>query len=208
VPVWRLQTSWAKDSISPRDRMVITPHFNDIGATTDPQNLCNDWLAALQAITATTGELRVTAYDAQGSKPVYPQGDAIVFKGVTQATSLPRELAVCLSFYSERNVPRQRGRLYLPGWFVGIAAPGLRPPSSLPKIEQLAQAAQDLGGPDVDWCVYSRATDAARSVTNWWYDNEWDVQRSRGLTGSGRVLGTTSEQGTVRVALQAPDGDG
>jgi hypothetical protein len=206
MPVWRLQCTWQVDSVAPRDRMMITPHFNDIGATTDPQNLCDDMLAGLQAITPSTGEVRVTAYDAQGSIPVYPQGDAIVLKGAQMATNIPRELALCLSFYSERNVPRQRGRLFLPLWFLGIAGSGLRPTLPVAKMASLVNLFTGLGGPDVDWCVYSRVTDAARSVTNWWVDNEWDVQRSRGLTGTSRTLGTTTEQGdaAVQVPLAVP----
>lgn len=197
MPVWRLQCTWQVDSVAPRDRMMITPHFNDIGATTDPQNLCDDLLAGLQSVTACTGEVRVTAYDAQGSIPVYPQGDAIINKGAQMATNIPRELAICLSFYGERNVPRQRGRLYLPLWFIGVAPSGLRPVIPIAKITQLVPVLTGLGGPDVDWCVYSRVQDHAHSVTNWWYDNEWDIQRLRGLTGTSRTLGTTTEAGML-----------
>jgi len=201
MPVWRLQCTWQLDSAAPRDRMMITPHFNDVGATTDPQNLCDDMLAGLQAITNISGEVRVTAYDAQGSIPVYPQGDAIANKGAVHTSSLPRELAVCLSFYGERNVPRQRGRLYMPCWFLGIATSGLRPSIPIAKMTQFVPLLTDLGGPDVDWCVYSRKLDHAFSVTDWWYDNEWDVMRSRGTLGTSRIKGTTSE---AFEALEVP----
>jgi len=193
MPVWRLQTAWQLDTTAPRDRMVITPHFNDVGATTDPQNLCDDWLAALQVIAPTTGQLSVTAYDAQGTVPVYPEAQSIINVGATKATGVPRELALCLSFYGERNVPRQRGRLYLPLWFLNIAVPSLRPTLPITAMTALVQQLQDLGGVDVDWCVYSRTLDNAFTVTNWWYDNEWDVQRSRGMVGTSRTQGTTSE---------------
>lgn len=195
MPIWRLQVSWQKDTAAPRDRMVITPHFNDVGATTDPQNLCDDLLAGLNTITPTTGELRVKAYDAQGSVPVYPQGDSVINVGATQATANPRELAVCLSFYGERNVPRQRGRLYLPAWFLGTGTSTLRPSVPIGKMDALIPVLTGLGGPDVDWCVYSRRLDHAFSVTDWWYDNEWDVQRSRGSVGTSRIKGTTTEAG-------------
>jgi hypothetical protein len=201
MPVWRLQVSWQKDTTAPRDRMLITPHFNDIGATTDPQNLCNDLLAGLNTITPTTGELRVKAYDAQGSVPVYPQGDAIVNTGATQATAVPRELAICLSFYGERNVPRQRGRLYIPAWFLGITTPALRPPQPITKMTDLVNLFTGLGGPDVDWCVYSRRLDNPFSITDWWYDNEWDVIRARGMVGTARVKGTTTEAGALGEEL-------
>jgi len=193
MPIWRLQCTWQLDTVAPRDKVMITPHFNDIGATTDPQNLCDDMLAGLQTITQHTGEVQVKAYDAQGSVPVYPQGDAIINKGVTQDSLFPRELALCLSFYGERNVKRQRGRLFVPLDFCTPGQPGLRPTMPVNKLGLLSDLLQGLGGADVDWCVYSRFLDQAFSVTDWWYDNEWDIMRSRGMKGTARVTGTTAE---------------
>jgi hypothetical protein len=193
MPVWRMQVGWQKDTAFPRDRVVITPHFNDSGVGTDPDALCSDLAAGLQAITPTTGELRVTAYDAQGTPPVFPQGDHIVNPGATQATSQPRELAICLSYFSEQNRARHRGRLFIPLFFFGGSLPALRPPQGLTAMPALVSLFTGLGGPDVDWVVYSRRDDMARPVTNWWYDDEWDVQRSRGLRGTTRTTGTTSE---------------
>jgi len=202
MPIWRLQCTWQADTVAPRDRVMITPHFNDLGATTDPQNLCDDMLAGLQTIHSFGGEVRVTAYDAQGTVPVYPQGDAIIQKGATQGTGGPRELAMCLSFYGERNVPRQRGRLYIPIFFLGATTNSLRPTMPQPAMPALVSLFTGLGGPDVDWCVYSRKMKHAYSVTDWWYDDEWDVMRSRGLRGTTRVLGTTTEAG--RAGTEAP----
>jgi hypothetical protein len=197
MPVWKLQISWLKDTVAPRERMVITPHFNDIAAGSDPQNLCDDMLGGLQTIQPTTGEIKVTCYDAQGTVPVYPEAEAVANKGVTQATGAARELAMCLSFYGERNVPRQRGRLYIPLWFLGVTGASLRPTMPVAKMEALIPLFTDLGGVDVDWCVYSRRNDHAYSVTDWWYDNEWDIQRSRGGVGTSRIIGTTTEAGLL-----------
>jgi hypothetical protein len=194
MPVWRLQTAWQLDSAFPRDKVIITPHFNDTGVGTDPQELTQDLAAALDGWFATTCELKVTAYDAQGTPPVYPQGETILRPTATQPSGQPRELACCLSFYSERNIPRQRGRLYVPAHFLTSGAPGVRPNTTVTaKVAALAPIFEALGGADVDWCVYSRLDDTPRSVTNWWVDNEWDVMRSRGLRGEIRVTGTTSE---------------
>ncbi|RPJ53868.1 MAG: hypothetical protein EHM24_32395 [Acidobacteria bacterium] len=203
MPVWRLQCTWQADSAAPRDRIQISPHFNDTGATTDPQGLCDDLLEQLMGVTPFVGEVRVTAYDAQGTPPVYPAADAIANKGAAAATTQPRELALCLSYYSGRNIPRRRGRLYLPLFFVYGGAPSLRPTLPVAKMPTIASALQNLGGIDVDWCVYSRLDKTARPVTNWWYDDEWDVVRSRGLKGATRVLGTTSEAFTEEVPLAA-----
>jgi len=193
MPVWRLQTSWAVSTAFPRDRMVITPHFNDAGATTDPESLCTDLADALEGWAGATGELRVTAYDAQGTPPVFPQGEALRRVGTFRPAIQPREIALCLSFYSQRNLPRNRGRLYIPVVLPGGAL-GQRPSTEqMDFIGALAPIFEGLGGADVDWCVYSRRDNVARPVTNWWVDNEWDVIRSRGLRGDTRILGSTSE---------------
>jgi hypothetical protein len=49
----------------------------------------------------------------------------------------------------------------------------------------------NLGGVDVQWCVYSPTTpgdmsDKFKQVTRGWIDNEWDTQRSRGLRATLR----------------------
>lgn len=193
MPVWRLQTSWQFDTAFPRDRIIITPHFDDGGALTDPEGLCDDLLAALLTWYPTTAEVRVTAYDAQGTPPVFPQGEAIANVGAIDTSNVFREAALCLSYYSERNLPRRRGRLYVPGEMVSTNI-GVRPTSAAQtKVGALADIFANLGGADVDWVVYSRLTDQAHPVTNWWVDNEWDVVRSRGLRSDQRLQGTTSE---------------
>jgi hypothetical protein len=194
VPTWRLQTTWWKDTLLPADGITITPHFDDQGVGTDPQGLCDDLLAALQAWEPSTSQIRIRAYDAQGTVPVFPQGDAEVNTGVAGISTTNREVAVCLSFYSERNRPRQRGRLYIPACITGQSVSGPRVPlAHQQKVGDLAQIFQDLGGPDVDWVVYSPTDDVARPVTHWWVDNAWDTVRSRGLAPDSRIEGTTSE---------------
>lgn len=197
MPIWRLQTEISMDSTLPRDVLTMTPHFNDQGAGTDPQGLCDDLAAAIATwMDSRVAQITVTAYDAQGTVPVFPQGRAQVNPGAAPASDYPREVAVCLSFYSERNRPRFRGRLYVP--FVALSPlsqnMGARPPVGVRnRVALLAPIFQDLGGVDVDWCVYSRVDDEARPVTNWWVDDEWDTVRSRGLRPTTRTAGTTSE---------------
>ncbi len=106
--------------------------------------------------------------------------------------SSPREVALCLSFRGAQNVPRQRGRI-----FVGPVAPtGVRPGTDVRNaILQLGQAFADLGGQNVDWCVYSPTTRGAGAaldssfipVKRCWVDDEWDTMRSRGLRPTSRV---------------------
>jgi hypothetical protein len=193
MPTWKLQTSFAMDTTFPRDRMVITPHFDDGSAITGPQGLCDDLAAALDGWTSGTQEIQVKAYDVEGTPPVFPAAEAIVNPGAAPASNVPREVAVCLSFYAERNLPRQRGRLYIPLAVTGLGA-GVEPDSLIrQKVADLVPIFANLGGTDVDWCVWSPTTQTMRSVTNWWVDNEWDTVRSRGLRASERLEGTVDE---------------
>lgn len=195
MPIWRLNVEAAADSLLPRDAITITPHFNDGGVSSDPQGLCDDLCAAMATYYNGGRQIEVTAYDAQGTPPVVPQGYAIANLGTAPPADQPREVACCLSFYSEFNRPRLRGRLYICAALTQSAASTSGRPSlgMRTKVGQLAPILQDLGGLDVDWCVYSRVDNEARAVTNWWVDDEWDTIRSRGLRGTTRLLGTTSE---------------
>jgi hypothetical protein len=205
MPILRLQVSIGADTAFPRDRFVMTPHFRvgfdvsdlGIGGSVDADALCHDMAVGLsQRFYPTNGrEIEVKAYDAQGSKPVYPIGHALENVGLFPESPTPRELALCLSFYSGRNAPRSRGRLYFPLPCIGGGgALPVRPPAGLRDgMANYAQFFQNLGGTNVDWVVYSRRDNAARPVTNWWCDDEWDVQRRRGFRGTTRSTGTTSE---------------
>lgn len=195
MPIYRLQCSFACDTLLPRDRMVITPHFDVASPLPDLDALCEDLATALDTWDTAAHEITVKAYDAQGTPPVYPVGDAIRNVGASPATFGPRELACCLSFYAERNIPRQRGRLYIPAAMATPTSMGeIRPNSALmQKVADLAPIFGSLGGNDVDWCVFSRLNNTMRSVSHWWVDDEWDVMRSRGLRGSTRLTGTVSE---------------
>jgi hypothetical protein len=197
MPLWRLQTEFAMDSVLPRDVLTLTPHFNDTGVGTDPQGLCDDLAAALDVWSGTgLRQITVTAYDAEGTPPVYPQGRTQLNTGLSPESNFPREVACCLSFFSERNIPRQRGRLYIPLVIISPAAQQIdgRPSQGLrTNIAELAPIFSDLGGVDVDWSIYSRVDALARPVTDWWIDDEWDTVRSRGLRATARTTGTTTE---------------
>jgi hypothetical protein len=203
MPTYRLQVSMGADTALPRDRFVITPHFSvdqvDLGAA-DADQLCQDLAEGLSAWITAGGtaqrEINVRAYRVGGPPPHYPAGEHTVATGQFPASAYPRELAVCLSFYSGRNVGRQRGRLYVP---VAVALAGnqnlgARPGATVsPHVADLVPIFTGLGGVNVDWSVYSRADGATRSVSNWFVDDEYDVQRRRGLRSSFRLTGATSE---------------
>jgi hypothetical protein len=193
MPVWKMQCAFGADSGAARDRLVITPHFNDSGVGSDPQALCNDLCAALAGYASAGREVTVKAYDAQGTAPVYPQGEAQANVGSYPSGVHPREIACCLSFFSVRNIKRQRGRLYVPHAITNESL-SIRPNSGYrAKIMSLGPIFEQLGGADVDWVVYSRLDNVARPVTHYWVDDEWDTIRSRGMRGTTRDIATTSE---------------
>lgn len=194
MPVWRLQTAISADSLLPRDVFTINPVFNDHGLTTDPQNLCQQLADGLSAWMAPVNsrQIVVKAYDAQGTRPVFPQGRVTKNPNLSPGSQAPRELAVCLSFYSGQNIPRRRGRLYIPVELLSGSV-GARPSDfHIGKVAALAPILAGIGGADVDWCVYSEADGTARTVDHWWVDDEFDAMRSRGLRSTKRTAGTTS----------------
>ena len=202
MAIYRMQCSFAADTALPRDRFVITPHFSTPNPWPEMQSLVDDLadrLAAFDQAGANGREVNVRAYDAQSPPPNRPLAEATRARDVAPASRTMREIALCLSFYSEFNEPRRRGRLYLPlFWISGGATVGPRPAAEhIARAAMLPEIFQNLGGTDVDWCVFSRRDNEARPVTNWWIDDEFDVQRRRGLRSTTRTTGTTSEAGGV-----------
>lgn len=196
MAVVRAQVSWAYDSALPRDALTINPHFNNTGGLFSGENwesFAADFAQAMYVYANSAVQTTVTIYDTAGPAPHFPLGKAVVASGIHPASAAPREVALCLSYYAERNMPRLRGRLYVPISVIS-AAPGVRPaPTHQTKVGALAQLLQDAGGVDIDWSVWSRRDLAARKVTNWWVDNEWDTVRSRGMRGTARTVGTSGE---------------
>ena len=195
MPIWRLQCAMAGDTSLPRDYASFNPVFNDHGITTDPGGLASDLADALASYFSGTRHVIVKAYDAQGSKPVYPAATEERNVGGAPTSTHPRELAVCLSFKGGAG-PSKRGRLYVPAYMLGAEATvdTLRPnPGTRDKVAALVPIFTGLGGADVDWSVYSQKLNSAVPVSHWWVDDEWDVVRSRGLRATTRTEGDVSE---------------
>lgn len=193
MPVWRMQCYFGADTAFPRDRVMINPVFNVQGGITSAQSLCDDLAAALSTWEGGTREVVVKAYDAQGTPPVEPQGVKTINSGVYPQSFAPRELALCLSFYSDSNVKRRRGRLYVPVIFIAGPYGKYATTSQMQKAKDLAPIFENLGGVETDWSVFSKLDNTARKVTNYFVNNEWDIIRSRGIKESSRLVGTTSE---------------
>jgi hypothetical protein len=185
--IYRALITFPVDGVLPADAMSISPHyFGD-----DAQALA-DRLKANFAAFGLVGPLKpfkIRIYDAQKPPPSYPLATAEQ-AGSPPNSDRPRELALCLSYYSTWNRPRYRGRVYIPSQLVGGTL-GSRPSaaqitSALSFKDPLTQSLP----PSHNMVVYSRVENKANGVDNFWVDDEWDVVRSRGRKPTTRQTAT------------------
>jgi hypothetical protein len=174
------------DSSLPRDVVTITPHYN----CDDPAALA-DWLKSqLNSQPYIVGKpFTIKVYDAKKAPPSYPLA-TVTNPGTPPTSGLPREVAICLSFYGTWNRPTYRGRLYLPAsWFTSVSQ--VRPTGA---IVTAALNFADVLGKNMPsgmfWTVYSRKKGTDAQVTDAWVDDEWDTVRSRGLRPTTRQTKT------------------
>jgi hypothetical protein len=103
--------------------------------------------------------------------------------------ALPNEVAVCVSFYADRNLPRNRGRVFIGPLDRVVMESGsgdMRVSSSYRTT--LANAVEQLDSTvNVTWCVYSERDGQAKPVTHGWIDNAFDTQRRRGKDPDSRL---------------------
>jgi hypothetical protein len=189
MPLYMAHVRQAADSVLARDFIVNTLWFNDHGLTTDPANLANSIRDVFKTFWQPIGarEVEVRLYEHSAGDPTMgdPKATAIVNKGSAPGSGMPREIAICLSFYAGTNSKRNRGRIYVAPY--GASPIGLRPdPSLMSRVLGLATSFAAIGGADVDWVVHSRVDDVSRNVSDAWVDDEWDIQRSRGLRPTTR----------------------
>ena len=186
MAIYRVQISFPFDTALPRDRVSINPHFfgNNPDALADV--LVNNFKAITEVGALTPFDIKV--YDAEKAPPNYPLEIRTNATGFTTTTK-PREVAMCLSYYSTYNRPRYRGRLYIPGQFISGAF-GIRPTAPQRVIVGNWAHALSTNMPEShNWVVYSKRNAASYGVTNWWVDDEWDIQRSRGMRPTTRLEG-------------------
>lgn len=178
---------FALDSTLPRDVVTINPCYSG----DDPQALANALKVNLMAhaVIGVDHPFVIKVYNAEKAPPNYPLATASNGTG-SASTGFPREVAMCLSYYSTYNRPGYRGRLYIPAAFLGGAL-GLRPTTV--QMNNCLAFGNTLGKglPSAhNLVVYSRHQAKSFGVSNTWVDDEWDTVRSRGLKSTTRVLGT------------------
>lgn len=159
-----------------------------------------DSFASYRSMDLDPTKAHVVWYNLDEPKPRAPVEDSLLNLNVLQATNtLPHELAICLSFQANKLSglvqARRRGRIYLGPWGNSANDPSTgRPANALQTA--LTTGINDfktaLGGiPDVKWAVYSPTQAAIEQgdmafVGNGWVDDEWDIQRRRGIVASKR----------------------
>jgi hypothetical protein len=193
----------------PEDRYVTTWAFrpDTANGTLDPYDLMEDALTTFWTVptapssTTPAGYLsgvaidesrgiEVRMYDLGDQPPRQPTTRTIALPALS-ASVLPNEMAVALSFYAGRNVPRARGRVYLGPLAestrnVDAAAGDVRVHQTY--REAVARNAGRLMADEtVDWAVISQADGVGKRITGGWVDDAFDVQRKRGVAPSVRT---------------------
>lgn len=183
MSIFKAQISFPADSALPRDQMSITPHFFGDNAQALANALKTNLIANAQV---NIHPFKVKIYDAMQPPPSYPLATAEQ-TGTPLNSGGAREICLCLSYFSTYNRPRYRGRLFLPLFLVGGSI-DLRPtPAQQAAALAFADALTDNLPATHNWVVFSKTNKQSYGVSDIWCDDEWDVQRSRGLRGTSRL---------------------
>lgn len=101
---------------------------------------------------------------------------------------MPREMAICASFFSHRNMPRRRGRVFLGPLRQAVLDDrgGVVDTARTTILEASQRLASEGAGDNLDWSVLSAKNQKAYPITAGWVDNEFDSQRSREMKANAR----------------------
>lgn len=190
----------------PADRVVNTFHFGPGGVELDIFTALLDFynggttsvasfLSGYLSRTANKSEVRV--YDLADAKPREPTVFNWTLGATTSGSPLAREIACCMSYYADRNVKRQRGRIYL-GPLTSTAVENRTGDQGFTTAFRAAvgAAATRLAAnptPADQWIVYSEVNALSGGmeygglpVTAGWVDDAIDIQRRRGVKATAR----------------------
>jgi hypothetical protein len=113
----------------------------------------------------------------------------------------PRELAIPLRYYADRNLPSQRGRLYIGPWLYTYVQDPFDTAGSGGRLLDLATALAAIGGANMSWCMHSEKEDllnapaspggttvaAWHDITYAWVNDQWAHMVSREKAEASRV---------------------
>jgi hypothetical protein len=217
-PRYRAQITLARTSGLSEDVVVNVLHFEGDDDPVSPDREHWDQLAPglasrlvtfyqaidpyYSAVIAATGH-SVRLYDMSDPEPRFPRYEQM-FGLATGSTTLPSEVALCLSFQAAKvagqSQARRRGRIYL-GPFATLAmATGQLAGDNRPAANMVAEvlAAADVmatgGSGAARLAIFSPTTlvgggsidDAWTDAAELWIDNAWDTQRRRGANATTR----------------------
>lgn len=189
MPLVRMLVSWGLPAGEVRDRLSNTLYFNVSGSVDPPnyQSLATD-LCQIYANQSWCGgaKIEVKAYNMADNKPRPEKAYATLSPAGTWGENA-HQVAVALSYYADRNLPRQRGRIFTGPWTANT-----KEVSNISRnnLIAFAQSLAGLGGLNVDWSVYSPTNNTNTRISNVWVDNSWDVVRSRKVRGTARSTAT------------------
>lgn len=203
----RVMVQFEAGSGIPKDRVVNTFHFSPGLAKEQLTIPVRDFYTAGSPsvggflspyLDRTAGKTRVKVYDLADPMPREPLDDTFILPASSGGTPLPREVAGCLSYYSDRNIRRQRGRIYL-GPLTTSAIENRANDQGLTTafrdcVKNAALALMDFFEGTEGWIVYSEAEHlavgaeyAGRKVDHGWVDDAIDIQRRRGVAPLART---------------------
>lgn len=162
------------------DVIVNTLYFNVSGSVDDPDynSLGNDLWTIWAARPWVQGRfLDIRGYNMDDPEP-RPQRYLKRQQVTGSSPEGPHQISLALSYYADRNLPRQRGRIYIGPW----SSPGLNATvTQTTAVMALPPLLAGLGGLNVDWSLWSPTTQTHTRINHAWVDNSWDVVRSRKL---------------------------
>lgn len=125
--------------------------------------------------------MKVTVYDIADPLPRPERAVAMYTPSapIHQNDLGPRQVALVLAFYGTRNLPSQRGHIYI-GPYTGDKTSTVIPDApTIAAAIDLGHGLFDIGGEDVAHIVRSRKLENNTVVQNYWVQNKWDTQRRR-----------------------------
>ena len=162
-----------------READVNTLYFNVSGGieNVDWTSLGNDLWTLWSARPWAVGRfVDVRGYDMSDPEPREQRYiKRLVAPGSASVPGAP-QVALALSYYADRNLPRQRGRIFLGPW-----QPTTRSATTTQtdQVIALAPLLAGLAGLNVDWSLWSPTTQQHTRINHAWVDDSWDIIRSR-----------------------------
>jgi hypothetical protein len=209
----------------PKDRFINVWHFLDTTGAA-PVDVCRtgmakiaDFFTGASGISGvgnvgqnlqsfSTNTMHMIGYDfaAATPRPEIAIGQ-FTFAPATN-DNLPEEIALCLSYYTDRNLASKRGRLYIGPFNVQVLDTTGEPPRPATTATRAMQAGGirlvAIGTPVVlpptllvtpagstntstAWALYSPKLGTFAAIQHGWVDNEWDGQSRRRVEASTRL---------------------